>query len=128
MDYQLKIPDSILAMAQLEPSPKTLTVSEKALRKHMHKHHHANCLDYVTRIPEMIAHPDFVGRNRRVDQPSFECIKCYRDNILLAIKLAKKEGHYYVASLYEVTDDKLESMQRSGRIRRLDSPSSRVVK
>ena len=128
MDYQLKIPDSILEMAQLESSPKTLKVSEKSLRKHMHKHHHANCLDYVSRIPEMIAHPDFVGRNRRVDRPSFECIKCYRDNILLAVKLAKKEGNYYVASLYDVTDDKLESMQGSGRIRSLDSPSSEVLK
>ena len=121
MDYNLEISNLIINIANLANAPRKLKVSEESLQKHMFKRHHEKCLTYINKIPEIIENPDFVGRNKKISTRSFECIKRYRaDNILVAVKLEKRGEYYYVASMYEVTDAKLNRMEQSNRVKRID--------
>lgn len=62
---------------------------------------------YIDRIPEIIAFPDFIGRNPK-EPDSIELIKVFSENIQIAIKLDRKKGYLYVASLYDVKQSKVE--------------------
>ena len=95
-------------------------VISDGLVSHMKKHNHANVLKYLGDIETIIASPDYIGINPRIEVPSVEYIKLFDDNILLAIKLDAKEDYFYTASMYEVTDAKLRSMLKSGRIKKFD--------
>ncbi|MBS4761810.1 hypothetical protein KG089_03670 [Carnobacteriaceae bacterium zg-ZUI252] len=97
----------------------TLILNKENLVKHMIKSNHANCLQYVDKIPEIISTPDYIGRNKNINGKSLEVIKIYLDNLLLAIKYDSKRDYYYIASLYDVTQSKLDHMINNNRVRKL---------
>lgn len=43
-------------------------------------------------------------------------VKCYKDNIFIAIKLDAKKSKYYVATVFEVKKGKIDSYVKSGRL------------
>ena len=83
------------------------------LKKHIEKRH-PHCIPYLDNIEEIIGAPDYIGMR---DANSVELIKIYNDNILLALQIDKSNDHFYVASLYDISDAKLNNRIHSGRLK-----------
>ena len=62
--------------------------------------------------------PDYVGVNPK-ESGSFELIKQYDDNILVGIKLDMKNNYYYVATLHEIKQSKIDNRLFSGRLKKV---------
>ncbi len=97
--------------------PQLEIVQSHGLKTHIEKRH-AACVKYIDKIPEIIASPDYVGVNPK-EEKSFELVKVYDDNVLLGIKLDVKNGRYYVATLHEISQSKLDRRVFSGRLKKL---------
>jgi hypothetical protein len=121
MKYSLQIDLKIKTDLEIVSDVEIIEVSESNLSKHMKKRNHKDMIKYIPNIPEILSHPNFVGKNRNGHGTSFECIKTLEDNVLVAVKLDQKNNKFYVASLYDVKDSKLERMLQNGRIRKFDS-------
>ena len=80
------------------------------------KKRHPNCVRYLDNISDILASPDYIGHNPK-ESNSIELIKCYADNIKVAVKLDAKNNHLYVASLYDIKDSKLQRHLDSGRLK-----------
>lgn len=90
-------------------------MQSSGLITHIQKRHPTQ-LQYVSNIQDILDNPDYIGMNP--NQPnSIELIKAYGDNILIALKLDNSKGYYYIASLYDVTQSKINSGINSGRIK-----------
>lgn len=90
--------------------------SVPGLEKHINKRHPA-CLKYIGNISDIIQTPDYVGKHPK-ENNSIELVKVYRENIQIAVKLDKKNGYYFVASLYEVSEKKVQERLFSGRLQK----------
>ena len=77
---------------------------------------HSNCVQYIERISEIIAEPDYVGCNPN-EPDSVELVKTFDENIQIAIKLDTGKGYLYVASLYDVKQAKIDRRLASGRLK-----------
>ena len=96
-------------------------IISRGLETHMKKSRHKHAIKYISYIENIINTPDYVGINPREEGVSLECIKLFEDKILLAIKLDMKNNYFYTASMYDITDAKLKSMIRSGRIKKYNN-------
>ena len=83
------------------------------LRTHI-ENRHRNCLQYLDNIQDIIASPDYVGKNPS-EPNSIELVKVFDNNIQIAIKLDKSRGYLYVATLFEVSESKVQRRLNSGR-------------
>ncbi len=85
--------------------------------KHIQKRH-ANYVNYIGNIPDIINNPDYIGTNTK-EPNSIELIKVYpQDNIQIAVKLDISQNSLYVASLYPISQSKLNNRLNSGRIKK----------
>lgn len=82
---------------------------------HIKNRGHEKGIAYFDKLEEIIDKPDYIGHNTR-HLNSFELIKKYEDNIQVAIKLDIENGYWFVSSIYEITQSKLERRLHSGRI------------
>lgn len=89
-------------------------VQSSGLLLHIQKRH-PDCVDKLPYIPLIIAEPDYIGRNPR-EENSIELVKCMGNNLMVCVKLDIKRDYFYVASLFEISDAKLQSRLKSGRI------------
>ncbi len=105
--------DSILGRAL----PKLNIIQSVGLEKHISKRH-PSCLKYVGKIGEIISSPDYVGTNPK-ESGSFELIKRYDNNILVGIKLDIKNNYYYVATLHDIKQSKIDNRLFSGRLKKV---------
>lgn len=80
------------------------------------KKRHPGLEKYMSDIPDIIKNPDYIGVNPK-ETDSIELIKILDDNILVAIKLDKNDNHLFVASLYNISNSKLQNRLNSGRIK-----------
>ncbi|MFZ2539311.1 MAG: hypothetical protein WAX04_10475 [Oscillospiraceae bacterium] len=85
------------------------------LKVHVSKKH-SHCLKYLNSISEIISSPDYIGCNPK-ESSSIEFIKCYDENIKVAVKLDTRKNYLYVASLYDIKDAKLQTHLHSGRLK-----------
>lgn len=85
---------------------------------HIQKRHPGH-VKYIERVPEIITSPDYIGCNPK-EPDSIELVKVLDENILLAIKLDKKQDYLYVASLYDVNTSKIERRLSGGRLKAYD--------
>lgn len=81
------------------------------------KKRHPGLEKYMSDIPDIIKKPDYIGVNPK-ESDSVELIKILDDNILVAVKLDKNDNHLFVASLYNISNAKLQNRLNSGRIKR----------
>lgn len=86
------------------------------LEKHVLKGH-SEYVNYLSYIPEIIESPDYIGHNDRHPN-SIELVKVYGENIQIAVKLDEKNGYFFVASLYEVSEKRVQERLFSGRLQR----------
>ena len=88
----------------------------KGLITHLLKRKHYTAVKYFDYIPDIIEDPDFAG----FSNGQIELIKYFKENILLSIKLDQTRNIYYVATLFDVKQSKIDSYCKSGRIIKLD--------
>lgn len=88
----------------------------KGLLSHLLKRKHYNAAKYLDYIPEILESPDYAGTN----DGQIELIKCFKDNVFLSIKLDSAKNLYYVATLFDVSQSKIEAYCKSGRLKKLD--------
>lgn len=98
--------------------PKLNIVQSEGLEKHIAKRH-PSCLQYLDKISEIISSPDYIGINPK-EPDSFELIKQYSDNVLIGIKLDIKNNYYYVATLHDIKQAKINTRLHSGRLKKLN--------
>lgn len=84
---------------------------------HIKKKHPA-CIKYFDKIQEIISCPDYVGTSPK-EKGSFELVKKYDNNVLIGIKIDVKNNYYYVATLYDINQSKVNNRLHSGRLRPL---------
>ena len=90
-------------------------VQSTGLVVHIRKHH-PDIVQFMNWIPTIIDYPDYVGHNPRETQ-SIELVKRLDKNLMVCVKLDCEKDRLYVASLYDITDSKLESRVKSGRLK-----------
>ena len=100
-----------------------IKVNKEELRSHMMKRHHNDVIQHIEDLELILSNPDFVGINPREKGASFEYVKRFDDNVLVAIKLHKSGDFFYVPTMYRIQDYKLQSRIKSGRLRKIDKKS-----
>lgn len=88
----------------------------KGLLTHLINRKHYVAAKYIDYLPELISSPDYIG----IHDGNIEMVKCFKDNIFISIKLDTKKSKYYVATVFEVKQSKIDSYARSGRLIRID--------
>lgn len=96
-------------------------IVDDGLKKHLLKRNHQNMLPYLPIVDQIINNPDYIGKNPNIKGTSFECVKIFDENILVAVKLDVFRGRFYVASIYEITNAKLDRNVKSGRLKKVDN-------
>lgn len=90
----------------------------KGLPTHMVKRKHYKVLKYIDYIPEIIAAPDYIGRNPNENgTESIELVKRYKDNVLIGIKVDKENGNLYVSTMHDIQESKIERRLHGGRLK-----------
>ena len=89
------------------------------LMKHIEKRH-PDCISYLNNISDIIKNPDYIGVSPNETVPSFELVKKLNNNILVGIKLDKKDNYFYVATLHTITTAKLNRRIANGRLKAVD--------
>ena len=87
----------------------------KGLLAHLLNRKHYIAAKYLDFIPDIIGEPDYAGTTGG----QIELVKCFRNSIFLSIKLDKSKGTYYVATMFDVKQSKIESYCRTGRLKKL---------
>ena len=100
-----------------------IKVNKEGLRSHMMKRRHNDVIQHIEDLELILSNPDFVGINPREKGASFEYVKRFDDNVLVAIKLHKSGDFFYVPTMYRIQDYKLQSRIKSGRLRKIDKKS-----
>lgn len=91
----------------------------KGLPAHMIKHSHFDSLKYIDYIPDIIKNPDYIGINpNEKSGETIELIKRYNDNILIGIKLDKKNEYLYVSTMHSINERKIQNRLHSGRLKK----------
>ena len=88
----------------------------KGLLTHLINRKHFCAAKYIDYIPDIIQKPDYVGGNKE----KIEFVKCFKNNILLSVKLDKNKRIMYVSTMFEVKQSKIDSYCKNGRLIKLD--------
>lgn len=94
-------------------------VQSEGLLTHVRKHH-PDEIGNIDLIPGIIAEPDYIGQNPK-EPDSVELVKIIGANVMVCVKLDKKRGYHYVASVYEISNGKLQNRIKSGRLKKFRS-------
>jgi len=87
------------------------------LLAHLINRKHFVAAKYIDYLPDIIRQPDYIG----IHNDSIELVKCYRDNIFISVKLDVSRSMYYVATMFDVKQSKIESYVKSGRLIKVDA-------
>jgi len=87
----------------------------KGLIAHLLKRKHYTAAKYLDFIPEILNSPDYAGTS----DGQIEFVKCFKDNIFLSIKLDVAKNTYYVATLFDIKQSKIDSYCKSGRLKKI---------
>ena len=87
----------------------------KGLLAHLLKQKHFVAAKYLDYIPEIINNPDYAG----ITNGRIELVKCFKDKIFISIKLDQTKNVYYVATIFDVRQSKIDSYCKSGRLKKL---------
>ena len=119
MIFVAELPDFLLKTLGLNTNPIKIYRS-KGLLAHLLKRKHYTAAKYLDYIPDVITKPDYAG----LYAGQIELIKCFKDNIFLSIKLDQTKAQYYVATLFDVNQSKIDSYCKSGRLKKLDKDTN----
>lgn len=96
-------------------------VRSNGLIAHLIKRKHFVALKYIDSIPDIIKNPDYIGVNPcEKKNTSIELVKCFKDNILLGIKVDMTNDKLYISTMFDISDSKLKRRLNSKRLIALD--------
>lgn len=84
---------------------------------HLLKRKHYKAAKYLDYISDIIENPDYAG----MSDGQIELVKIFKDNIFLSIKLDVTKQIYYVTTIFDVNQSKIDSYCKSGRLTKLDN-------
>ena len=108
-EYFLKLDDSI----------DIVKVNMENLKKHLEKRNHDNMIKYLSRISELLENPTYIGINPREKGRSIEYVIQLDENVLIGIKLDYKNEYFYIATMHEISELKLNQRIKNGRLKSL---------
>ncbi|MEX5397234.1 PBECR2 nuclease fold domain-containing protein [Streptococcus sp. ZJ93] len=117
----LSLSKEFQSMLGLEECPSDVRIQEDGLKAHIIKRGHQSVLPYFNRLEEILSHPDYIGVNPREKGKSAEFIKVFDKNVLVAIKLHKNGDFFYIPTMYEIQEYKLQSRYQNGRLKKIDN-------
>ena len=94
-------------------------VNIENLRKHLEKRNHDNMIKYLSRISDLLENPDYIGINPREREKSIEYVIQLEENVLIGIKLDYKNEYFYIATMHEISQLKLNQRIKNGRLKSL---------
>lgn len=92
-------------------------LQSSGLAVHVRKHHPGE-VGNLSLVPSIIANPDYVGHNPK-EPNSVELVKVLAANVMVCVKLDVANGYHYVASVYEISNSKLQNRIQSGRMKKM---------
>lgn len=87
------------------------------LAVHIKKHQPKNGPSLLQHISLIISAPDYIGKHPK-EPGSIELVKSIGAHIMVCVKLDVQNGYLYVASVYEISQSKLEHRLNSGRLKK----------
>lgn len=86
------------------------------LRIHIAKRH-PDCVALLHDIPLILSEPDYIGCNPN-EAANVELVKCLDNNLMVCVKLDQSKGYLYVATLFKISNAKLQNRLKSGRLKK----------
>ena len=83
------------------------------IEKHRYNFAYGDFEKYIADIPEIISDPDYIGIPPH--DLSIQFIKCYGDNVLVAVRVAT-DGKMSFRTMYSITDSQLADYEKKNRI------------
>ena len=120
--------DKMLLVGEYNPSLNELTglrlgrmpvYQSKGMQSHMMKKKHFKALKYINDVSSIILAPDYVGTDNSKDDPTIMFVKRYKDNIMIALRLSPSERYLYIATMYDIADNKIDRLVYSGRLKQV---------
>ena len=114
-----RIKSEYFQILELDDSIDIVKVNIENLRKHLEKRNHDNMIKYLSRISELLENPDYIGINPRERGRSIEYVIQLEENVLIGIKLDYKNEYFYIATMHEISELKLNQRIKNGRLKSL---------
>ena len=114
-----RIKSEYFRILKLDDSIDIVKVNIENLRKHLEKRNHDNMIKYLSRISELLENPDYIGINPREKGRSIEYVIQLDENVLIGIKLDYKNEYFYIATMHEISELKLNQRIKNGRLKSL---------
>ena len=114
-----RIKSEYFQILELDDSIDIVKVNIENLRKHLEKRNHDNMIKYLSRISELLENPDYIGINPRERGKSIEYVIQLEENVLIGIKLDYKNEYFYIATMHEISELKLNQRIKNGRLKSL---------
>lgn len=80
-------------------------VCSSGLRRHLIKRKHFDVIGCLDKLDLILSNPDYIGLG---DGRAIMLVKKLENNVTVVIKLNADEDKYYVATVYSISDYKLE--------------------
>ena len=114
-----RIKSEYFQILELDDSIDIVKVNMENLKKHLEKRNHDNMIKYLSRISELLENPDYIGINPRERGRSIEYVIQLEENVLIGIKLDYKNEYFYIATMHEISELKLNQRIKNGRLKSL---------
>ena len=114
-----RIKSEYFRILELDDSIDIVKVNIENLRKHLEKRNHDNMIKYLSRISELLENPTYIGINPREKGRSIEYVIQLDENVLIGIKLDYKNEYFYIATMHEISELKLNQRIKNGRLKSL---------
>ena len=114
--YVTSLPERLVSLLGFNIDKKIRIYRSKGLLTHLLKRKHFVAVKYFDYIPEIIRSPDYVG----LGQGQIELVKCFKDNIFLCVKFDTTNRKYYISTIFDIKQSKIDSYCKSGRLTRFD--------
>ena len=114
--YVACLPERLVSLLGFDIDKRICIYRSKGLLTHLLKRKHFIAVKYFDFIPEIIQHPDYVG----LGQDQIELVKCFKDNIFLCIKFDTTNRKYYISTIFDIKQSKIDSYCKSGRLTNFD--------
>lgn len=114
-----RIKSEYFRILELDDSIDIVKVNMANLKKHLEKRGHDNMIKYLFRISELLEKPTYIGINPREKGRSIEYVIQLDENVLIGIELDYKKEYFYIATMHEISELKLNQRIKNGRLKSL---------
>ena len=97
-------------------------VCSTGLEKHLIKRKHFDVIDCLDNLEEILAEPDYIGLG---EGAAVMFVKTLENNVTTVIKLNGDEENFYVATMYSISDYKLERRILSNALHPIDNSNAK---